>query len=117
MKLYQKRFTTQTNGRNTYDISRDIENIIANSKVETGLCHVFIHHTSASLIITENADPDVRRDLETLIKRIASDGDTEYLHILEGIDDMSAHMRCILTQTELKFIIQLKIMLIFLTLR
>ena len=101
MKLHQQRFSTQTNGRNTYNITQNIEQIIAESGIQTGLCHLFIHHTSASLIITENADPDVRRDLETIFSRLAPDGDPEYLHTMEGIDDMSGHVRSILTQTEI----------------
>ncbi len=101
MKLHQTRFSTQTSGRSTYNITHDIEQIIAESGIKTGLCHVFIHHTSASLIITENADPDVRKDLETIFSRLAPDGDPEYYHTLEGIDDMSGHVRSVLTQTEL----------------
>ena len=100
MAIFQTTFSSRTNGRNTYNITHDIEMAIRESGIETGLCHIFIHHTSASLIITENADPDVRHDLETLIQRIAPDGDPEYRHVLEGIDDMSGHMRTILTQTE-----------------
>lgn len=75
MKLYQQRVITQTNGRNTYNITQDIEQVISSSNIQTGLCHLFIHHTSASLIITENADPDVRHDLETIFSRLAPDGD------------------------------------------
>lgn len=101
MSIAQSTIVTQTHGRNTYNITHEIEKAIQVSGISTGLCHVFIHHTSASLIITENADPDVRTDLETLIQRLAPDGDPEYRHTLEGVDDMSAHMRNILTQTEL----------------
>ena len=101
MATVQTQLTIQTHGRNTYNITHDIETVIHKSSISTGLCHVFIHHTSASLIITENADPDVRHDLETLIQRMAPDGDPAYRHTLEGIDDMSAHMRNILTQTEM----------------
>lgn len=101
MAIHQQHFNFQTNGRNTYSITNDIERVIRESGAKTGLCHVFIHHTSASLIITENADPDVRHDLETIIKRLAPDADPQYLHTLEGPDDMSAHVRCILTQTEM----------------
>ncbi|MGB5600820.1 MAG: secondary thiamine-phosphate synthase enzyme YjbQ, partial [Thiothrix litoralis] len=85
----------------TYNITAQIDTLIRESTIKTGLCHVFIHHTSASLIITENADPDVRRDLETILKRLAPDGDPAYRHSDEGDDDMSAHIRCMLTQTEL----------------
>lgn len=102
MELYQGSISTKTSGRNTYNITQDIERIIQQSGIETGLCHIFIQHTSASLIITENADPDVRYDLETIMARLAPDADPEYRHTLEGPDDMSAHVRNILTQTEMQ---------------
>lgn len=101
MPIHQQIFSYQTHGRNTYNLTHEIEAIIRESGIETGLCHIFIHHTSASLIITENADPDVRKDLETIMTRLAPDADPEYLHTLEGPDDMSAHVRNILTQTEI----------------
>lgn len=101
MPLHQTQLTISTSGRNTYNITHDIESLIAESSINTGLCHVFIHHTSASLIITENADPDVRVDLETILSRLAPDADPEYRHTLEGPDDMSAHVRNMLTQTEM----------------
>ncbi len=66
-----------------------------------GLAHVFVHHSSCSLIINENADPDVRHDLETLIRDLAPDGDPRYRHNNEGPDDMSAHFRSVLTSTSL----------------
>jgi len=69
--------------------------------VQAGLCHVFLRHTSASLLITENADPDVRRDLESYITRLVPDGDPAYLHSMEGPDDMPAHIRSVLTSSEL----------------
>ena len=101
MTIYQDTLQISTSGRNTYNITRKIDSIIDKSGIETGLCHVFIHHTSASLIITENADPDVRYDLETIFSRLAPDGDAAFRHTLEGVDDMSAHVRSILTQTEI----------------
>jgi secondary thiamine-phosphate synthase enzyme len=99
--IHQTTLSFSTRGRGTYNITRDIEQQIQASNITTGLCHLFIHHTSASLIITENADPDVRRDLETIFARLAPDGDPEYFHTLEGVDDMSAHVRTILSQTEM----------------
>jgi secondary thiamine-phosphate synthase enzyme len=90
-----------TAGRGFNDISRELQQSVANSGVETGLCHVFIRHTSASLLITENADPDVRRDLENFISRLAPDGDPSYFHSMEGPDDMPAHIRSVLTCSEL----------------
>lgn len=98
---YQDNFTYATSGRGTYDISREINRIIQKSGIRTGLCSLFIQHTSASLIITENADSAVRHDIETVLQRLAPDGDPEYRHDYEGDDDMSAHIRCILTNDSL----------------
>ena len=101
MYSQQTTLNFQTKGRNTYNISDLIEGLVKQNNIGTGLCHIFIHHTSASLIITENADPDVRHDLETILQRLSPDNDPEYYHTLEGPDDMSAHGRNMLTQTEL----------------
>ena len=98
---YQKTITYNTSGRGTNNITDDINLLIAKSGVDIGLCNVFIQHTSASLIITENADSAVRHDLETVLKRLAPDGDPEYRHDYEGDDDMSAHIRCMLTNDSL----------------
>jgi len=65
--------------------------MVRDSGISIGTCNVFVHHTSASLIITENADPTVRVDLETILQRLAPDGDPEYRHDYEGDDDMSGH--------------------------
>ncbi|MEE9350781.1 MAG: secondary thiamine-phosphate synthase enzyme YjbQ [Thiotrichaceae bacterium] len=101
MQIHQDTLQFSTSGRNTYNITDEIDAIVQQSGIKTGLCHVFIHHTSASLIITENADPDVRYDLETIFSRLAPDGDPEFRHTLEGTDDMSAHVRNVLTNTEM----------------
>lgn len=90
-----------TSGRGFHEISLDLQRELERSAVESGICHVFLRHTSASLLITENADPDVRRDLETFISRLAPDGDPAYLHTMEGPDDMPAHIRSVLTASEL----------------
>lgn len=90
-----------TGGRGTRDITGAVAGIVDQSGVQCGLVHVFVQHTSCSLAITENADPDVRRDLETIIARIAPDGDPDYRHDLEGPDDMAAHARSVLTDTGL----------------
>ena len=92
-------FSTQ--GRGTRNITGDVARVVAQSGVQTGLVHVFVQHTSCSLTITENADPDVRRDLETVLARLAPDGDPTYRHDLEGPDDMAAHARSVLTGCEL----------------
>lgn len=99
--MEQQTFSVQTEGRATIDITREVEQILTAAGIETGLCHVFVHHTSASLIITENADSDVRRDLENYISKLVQDGDPAYLHDQEGPDDMAAHIRSVLTQTEI----------------
>ena len=82
-------------------MTSQVAQIALDAGVETGLAHVFIHHTSASLIIQENADPDVRRDLNAYFERLVPDGDTIYSHTDEGPDDMSAHVRSVLTATSL----------------
>ena len=95
------RIEVSTRGRGFHEVTRDIQAAVARAEVEDGLCHLFIRHTSASLLITENADPDVRVDLESFISRIAPDGDPSHVHTLEGPDDMPAHIRSVLTATEL----------------
>src|SRR4051794_9996757 len=90
--------TVSTTGRGTYDITREVQHHVS---VRDGLATVFIQHTSASLIICENADPDVRRDLEALLARLAPDGDPLFIHTAEGDDDMPAHVRTVLTQTSI----------------
>lgn len=102
----QKTMTIQTNGRATIEITAEVESAVRASKIDRGLCHLFVHHTSASLIITENADRDVRRDLENYIARLVRDGDPSYLHDQEGPDDMAAHIRSVLTQTEITVPVQ-----------
>jgi secondary thiamine-phosphate synthase enzyme len=89
-----------TQGRGFHPLAGDLRRMVAESGVTTGLLHVFLRHTSASLTITENADPDVLRDLETVVSRLGPDGDPEYRHRLEGPDDMAAHVRSALTLTE-----------------
>jgi secondary thiamine-phosphate synthase enzyme len=91
----------ETKGRGTYDLSAGVQRIVADSGIQTGMCHVFICHTSASLMLCENADPAVLRDLETFMSRLAPDGDPMFTHTAEGPDDMSAHVRSVLTQSDL----------------
>jgi len=99
--LAQEQFSVSTRGRGTYDITASVRKVVESAGIETGLCHVFVHHTSASLILCENADPAVRRDLETFMAHVVPDGDPMFEHIDEGPDDMPAHVRTILTQTDL----------------
>lgn len=98
-----KQFTldVSTGGRGTYDITSDVAQKVDESGVATGLAHLFIHHTSASLILCENADPAVRSDLETFMSRTVPDGDPMFRHDDEGPDDMPAHVRSILTDSAL----------------
>ena len=98
---YQESFQVATTGRGTFEITSSIASIVDASTIHKGLCHIYIHHTSASLIICENADPDVRVDLESFMSRLIPDGDPLYIHTSEGIDDMPAHIRSTITHTEL----------------
>ena len=99
--MFGAEITVSTKGRGTYDVTGDVARIVGESGVATGLCHVFISHTSASLMLCENADPDVRRDLETFMSDLAPDGDPRFVHRAEGPDDMPAHVRSVLTGSEL----------------
>jgi secondary thiamine-phosphate synthase enzyme len=99
--IFQNSLTVRTTGRETTDITARIEQIVQQSRIHTGLCHVFIQHTSASLVLCENADPAVRGDLETFLSRLVKDGDPIFRHDTEGRDDMPAHIRSILTDTSL----------------
>jgi secondary thiamine-phosphate synthase enzyme len=90
-----------TPGRGFHEISQELQHAVRQSGVSVGLCHVFLRHTSASLLITENADPDVRLDLENFISKLVPDGDPAYAHGMEGPDDMPAHIRSVLTCSEL----------------
>ena len=101
MMVSQHRIEVATRGRGTYAITRDIQQAVESAGVDTGLCHVFVQHTSASLIICENADPTVRRDLEAFMARLVPDGDGIFQHTDEGTDDMPAHVRAILTKMDL----------------
>ncbi|MGE5465804.1 MAG: secondary thiamine-phosphate synthase enzyme YjbQ [Ignavibacteria bacterium] len=93
---HQQTIEVRTGGRGTTNITAEVARAARTAGVATGVVHVFVQHTSCALIITENADPDVRRDLETLARRWAPDGDPAYRHDLEGDDDMAAHARSVL---------------------
>lgn len=101
MNIHQDTFQISTRGRGFYEITDPVSRIVVESRVETGLCQIFLRHTSASLLITENADPDVLTDMETFFSGLVSDGDRRFLHTAEGPDDMSAHVRAALTQSGL----------------
>ncbi|MBV2091915.1 MAG: secondary thiamine-phosphate synthase enzyme YjbQ [Candidatus Thiodiazotropha sp. (ex Ctena orbiculata)] len=97
----QETFSVQTRGRETLNITHQITSLVDQSGIQTGLCQLFLRHTSASLILCENADPDVRSDLERYLSRLVKDGDPIFQHTMEGPDDMSAHIRTILTHSDL----------------
>ena len=99
--IEQQTLEFRTRGRGTTEITAGVQRAVAASGIAKGLCTVFLQHTSASLILCENADPDVRRDLETLLSRLAPDGDPAFVHDTEGPDDMAAHARSILTSNSL----------------
>jgi secondary thiamine-phosphate synthase enzyme len=99
--ILQEPLAVTTHGRGTYDITRSVQQQVRASGVRIGLCHVFVHHTSASIILCENADPTVRSDLDAFMARLVPDGDRLFEHSDEGPDDMPAHIRAILTQVEL----------------
>lgn len=97
--MHRETLEVSTPGRGFREITGRVDEIVSRAGIGDGLCNVFILHTSASLVITENADPDVLVDLETVLSGVAPDGDARYRHTAEGPDDMSAHVRCLLTQT------------------
>jgi secondary thiamine-phosphate synthase enzyme len=91
----------RTRGRGTIEVTAEVARVVEASGIATGVCSVFVRHTSASLILCENADADVRRDLETILARLAPDGDPAYRHDTEGADDMAAHARAVLTSNSI----------------
>ena len=99
--VHRGELTIATGGRGTYDITAQVARIVGDSGVRDGLATVWIHHTSASLMVCENADPSVRDDLEAFFARLVPDGDPLFGHTAEGDDDMPAHVRSVLTQTSI----------------
>jgi secondary thiamine-phosphate synthase enzyme len=93
--------TMATRGRGLYEFTREVEKWIGQNQFRDGLLTLHLQHTSASLLIQENADPDVRRDLEAFFKRLVPDGDALFVHTAEGADDMPAHIRTALTAVNL----------------
>jgi len=99
--MQQLELQIETDGRGTYDLTRQVDDAVQQSDIATGLCHILLRHTSASLMLCENADPAVMRDLEAFMTRLTPDGDPLYTHTAEGPDDMSAHVRSVLTHSDL----------------
>ena len=101
MTILQKTLSFNTKARQAHEFTRDVQMFVADSSIDIGLCHLFIQHTSASLMLCENADPDVRIDLETFMQSVAPDGDPMFCHTTEGPDDMPAHIRTLITNVSL----------------
>lgn len=101
-----RKLSVSTEGRRTHDLTSQVNQVVQEAGVEQGLCTVFCHHTSASLMLCENADPQVRRDLEAWFARAVPDGDPLFKHTAEGPDDMPAHVRTVLTQSSLSIPVQ-----------
>jgi len=98
MPHHQHLLRIKTQGKSLHTVTRDVAAVVAESGVTTGLCNLFLRHTSASLIIQENADPDVLTDLENFLAKLVPQG-YPYIHSTEGPDDMPAHIRSVLTHT------------------
>ena len=99
--IAQSETRVSTSGRGTYDLTRGVQAAVRDSGIRSGLCHVFVCHTSASLMLCENADPSVMRDMEAFMSRQVPDGDAMFTHTAEGPDDMPAHVRSVLTGSDL----------------
>ncbi len=106
MKQEQFKFSVSTKGRGIYCVSHEVCSWVLRQDIQSGLLTLFIPHTSASLLIQENADPDVLEDLNRFFDRLVPDGDSLFQHQAEGPDDMPAHIRSTLTQTQLSIPVQ-----------
>jgi len=104
--MHRETVEIRSAGRGFHEVTDQVSGVVGRSNIRDGLCHVFIQHTSASLLITENADPDVLVDLETWMSGAVKDGDPRFQHRAEGPDDMSAHIRTLLTETALTIPVQ-----------
>lgn len=99
--VVQDSLNITTSGRGTTPVTDIVQARVRESGIHTGLCHLFLHHTSASLVLCENADPDVRTDLDRFMARLVPDGDALFEHTAEGPDDMPAHIRSIMSGADL----------------
>jgi secondary thiamine-phosphate synthase enzyme len=99
VKQHQETLNISPRGRGLHEITGEVSGVVGRASVGTGLCLVFVPHTSASLLIQENADPSARQDLERWFERVAPDGDPQHRHTAEGPDDMPSHIRTALTST------------------
>jgi len=96
-----KSFKVATRGQGLYEFTAAVTAMVREAGISEGLCTVFVRHTSASLVIQENADPSARRDLERWLSRLVMEGDPIFTHTTEGLDDMPAHVKAALTATSL----------------
>ncbi len=96
-----QRLRIRTSGQGLLEITREVESVVAEAELDSGLCTVFVQHTSASLIIQENADPSAKRDLERWLNRLVAENDSIFTHTTEGPDDMPAHIKAALTATSI----------------
>lgn len=101
LSQHQQRLAVSTSGRGLIEITADVQGVLSATGFHVGSVQLLLQHTSASLVIQENADPDVKTDLERFFSRLCPDGDPIYEHTLEGPDDMPAHVRCALTSVNL----------------
>lgn len=101
LRQQTSQITVATQGRGFYEVTREVAALVAKARMQNGLVTVHIQHTSASLLIQENADPEVRRDFERFFQRLVPDGDSLFEHTAEGEDDMPAHIRTALTTVNL----------------
>src|SRR3954467_4570854 len=99
MKAVTETFSIRTRGKGTYEITDQVARVIQGSGIQTGTVTVLIQHTSASLVIYENADPSARTDLHEFFERLATEDEEYYLHTAEGADDTTSHLRMVLTRT------------------
>lgn len=106
MRQHIEEIAISTRGRGFYEITNQVEKIVREQKINHGLATLHLQHTSASLLIQENADPEVRRDLERFFQRLIPDGDKLFRHTAEGEDDMPAHVRTALTAVNLSIPVQ-----------
>ncbi len=99
--VFQEKIEIRTRTRETIEITAQIQQLVQRSNIQAGICHIFIMHTSASLMLCENADADVRVDMETFMSNLVPDGDPMLIHTTEGTDDMPAHVRSVLTDSSI----------------
>jgi secondary thiamine-phosphate synthase enzyme len=99
MQWYKDSLLVPTSGKGMHDITRELESIIAQHQVQDGICHLFVQHTSASLVLSENWDPSAREDMETYMDRLVPENQKWMKHTTEGMDDSPAHIRTMLGRT------------------